>query len=145
MIPLPYRSYGIVREADMNTLEHIHIPEQFQYYAPVFVILKILSRKWTLPILLTVREPILYSRLHKRLQITHTVLSNSLEELTGLLLVKRTVITATNPPSVEYTLTEYGERLLAECLNFMSLSDYCSEIAAAQQQEIIREPVPYNI
>lgn len=92
------------------------IPEDFLEFAPVIFVTNIMSHKWTLPIFLSIQTPMKFNQLQKKLGISHSVLSKCLKDMEELLLIRRTVITTTNPPAVEYTLTDYGRQMLEDFL-----------------------------
>lgn len=108
----------------MSIVRREEIPEDLEQYEVTFFILNILSHKWTFPILVYTREPISFNHLQRRLHVSHTVLSKNLKYMEGLMLVKRTVITETNPPTVLYSLTEYGTDMLDQCLQLSTWKEY---------------------
>ncbi|WP_316800190.1 helix-turn-helix domain-containing protein [Pedobacter frigidisoli] len=77
--------------------------------------LEILSRKWTVSIIfgLAKHNKLCFKELKFHLiDISAKVLSYELKELEQNLLISRTSL-ASNPPKVEYELTEYGMKLEA--------------------------------
>lgn len=96
------------------------IPEDFLEYAPAIFITNIMSHKWTLPIFLSIQKPVQFNQLQKRLKISHSMLAKCLKDLNELKLIRRTVISDSNPPTVEYSLTEDGQRMLRD---FLRLSE----------------------
>lgn len=81
---------------------------------PLIYALNIVGAKWKLPIMWYVlkSEPIRYNELKRQVKgITNTMLTKSLRELEEHGLIIRNEYD-TNPPKVEYSLSEQGKALL---------------------------------
>lgn len=81
---------------------------------PLIYALNIVGAKWKLPIMWYVleNEPIRYNELKRQVKgITNTMLTKSLRELEEHGLIIRNEYN-TNPPKVEYSLSEQGKALL---------------------------------
>ena len=98
-----------------------NIPELLEEYSPIVFIVNILSHKWSLFILLSLSEPKRFNQLRRHLNISHSVLSKELKVLEKFFLINRRIIEDTNPPSVEYSLTEFGRSLLSLCMEMEEL------------------------
>ena len=92
-----------------------NIPKNLIAYAPIVFVVNILSHKWALFILLSLMKPMRFNQLRRYLDISHSVLSKELKGLEKLQLISRKIIDDTNPPSVEYSLTDKGKQLLELC------------------------------
>ena len=82
--------------------------------SPYHYILHCLGGRWKMTILheISTCGAIHFNRTLKALPISEKVLSQQLKELVSDGLVKRTVSENTFPPSIEYSLTADGEKLL---------------------------------
>lgn len=112
----------------MSVVKHDAIPETLKEHEDIVFIVNILTRKWSLFILLSLREPMRFNQLRRHLDISHSVLAKELKNLEILQLINRRVIEETNPPSVEYSLTDYGKQLLALCIQMEGLGHEISQI-----------------
>ncbi len=81
---------------------------------PYFYVLHCLGGKWKMTLLQEIHNSgsIHFNRTLKALQISEKVLSQQLKELISDGLVQRSVNGGTFPPSIEYSLTPDGARLL---------------------------------
>ena len=81
---------------------------------PYHYVLHCLGGKWKMAILHEIYTcgTIRFNRTLKALPVSEKVLSQQLKELVGDGLVQRTVNGETYPPSIEYSLTADGEKLL---------------------------------
>lgn len=81
---------------------------------PYHYVLHCLGGKWKMTILHEIRTcgTIHFNKTMKSLSISEKVLSQQLKELIGDGLVQRTVNGGAFPPSIEYSLTEDGAKLL---------------------------------
>lgn len=114
----------------MSITKYDAIPEPLKKYAPVVFVVNILSHKWTLFILLSLKEPMRFNQLRRHLNISHTVLSQELKHLETMQLLNRYVIEETNPPAVEYSLTNYGQQLLNICMEMQGIGRELDEIVS---------------
>lgn len=86
----------------------------YETKCPIIYALDIVGQKWKLPIMwyLLANETTRYNELKRQVKgITNTMLTKSLRELEQHKLVIRTEYN-TNPPKVEYSLSERGKALL---------------------------------
>ena len=100
-----------------NQIEYnVALPEENIYEAkcPIIYELDIIGQKWKLPIMWYLSEKNItrYNELKRGVSgITNMMLTKSLRELEEHQLIKRMKYD-TNPPKVEYSLTERGKTLL---------------------------------
>lgn len=83
--------------------------------SPLYLTINILSKKWTVTILLFLQEPKRFNQLERMIPgISHSILSQQLKELEKFRLIKR----FSYPEKilkVEYSLTDFGISLLEIC------------------------------
>jgi DNA-binding HxlR family transcriptional regulator len=112
----------------MSVVKHDAIPKALKEHKDIVFVVNILTRKWSLFILLSLKEPKRFNQLRRYLDISHSVLAKGLKNLEILQLINRKVIEGTNPPSVEYSLTEYGRQLLTICEQMEEFGSVVSRI-----------------
>lgn len=118
---------------------------------PYHYILHCLGGRWKASILheIRTRGAIHFNRTLKALPVSEKVLSQQLKELVSDGLVQRTVKENTFPPSIEYSLTEDGERLLPALdllyiwavrrMDALDIPIDADSLAAHRSEEFVRE------
>lgn len=112
----------------MSITKRDDIPKLLVKDKEIVFIVNILSHKWSLFIILSLAEPMRFNQLRRHLEVSHSVLSKELKYLEALCIVNRRIIAETNPPSVEYSLTDYGVRLLQICREMKTFGGELEEI-----------------
>ncbi|MGW4498740.1 winged helix-turn-helix transcriptional regulator [Micromonospora sp. NPDC004336] len=99
--------------APLDTALPNPVPGDEHERCPVTDVLRRIGDKWTvLVVVLLGRRPHRFNELHRSIEaISQRMLTRTLRGLEGDGLVRREVF-ATNPPSVEYSLTPLGRSLL---------------------------------
>lgn len=119
----------------MSITKYSEIPDTLIDYKAIVFIVNILSHKWSLFILLSLQEPMRFNQLRRHLGISHSVLSKGLKELEYLHLINRRILDEFTPPSVEYSLTEQGHRLLKICLEMEGFGQELEDYVGAAPKE----------
>lgn len=120
----------------MSITKYSEIPNTLIDYKAIVFIVNILSHKWSLFILLSLQEPMCFNQLRRHLNISHSVLSKELKELEHLCLVNRRILEEFTPPSVEYSLTGQGHRLLQICLEMEDFGDELEHLVTAAPEKL---------
>lgn len=121
----------------MSIIKRDQIPEILLEHKDCIYVVNILSHKWALMLLLILKEPMRFGQLRRKLGISPSVLSKELNYLEKLNMINRTVLLEYNPPSVEYSLSQYGTELRKICMDIQQFG--CKLV------EIIPDEAPDNI
>lgn len=106
----------------MSVIRKENVPESLKQYESIFHVINIVSHKWTVFILLSLDQPRHFNELQNMLDISHSVLGKELRDMQQLKLIRKTVLSDSNPPSTEYSLSYYGKLLLDEFTDMLKWS-----------------------